>query len=152
MRQTASTRPAYCGAVLPIAVRKDGAQAQIFVDVVGHASREQIRAGYVLRRKVEVLNDLGRHGGIPGLYIECGDIPLADTPTQLDSAIDRNLLTIQQAHVATEERNELFIQAKSKIVLIRSLQKKRPLLREEQGKAGEVDLPRIDLGFGKVSV
>jgi len=95
---------AECGG---IAVREDGADAEIFVEVIGDAAGKKICAGDTIGRERKIGDDLRRDDGIARLHVEEREIPFADAAVEFDAGVDGDLRAVEQTNVAAEEGNEL---------------------------------------------
>ena len=134
---------------------ENGADAKILVEVVGDTAGDEICARHAGRRKRKIGDDLRRDDGIARLYVEQCEIPFADSAVEFDAGSDRDLSAVEKADVAAEKGNELRSftdEAKTEIVLIGAFEKEGTLFGKEKREAREIDLARVDFGFGEVSV
>src|SRR2546430_803822 len=127
-------------------MRENGADAEIFVEVIRDAASEQICAGYAIGGERQVRNDLRRNDGIACLHVEQGEIPFADAAIEFDAGVDGNLRAVEKANVAAEEGNELrrvAHKAKAEVILIGAFEEEGTFFGKEKREAGEIDLARV---------
>src|SRR6267142_3210971 len=74
-----------------IAVCENRPNTEILIEIVRHAARQQIGAGYQRSGQREVLRDFRGNGDFARLHVEQGKVPFADSAVQLYSCVDGNL-------------------------------------------------------------
>src|SRR6267142_3323122 len=139
-----------------IAVCENRPDAEILIEIVRHAARKQIGAGNQWRMQPEFWRYFCRNRGFTGLHVKQSEVPFSYPPVQFHSRVDGNLRAAQQSNSPAEERNELrrilASNSQAEIVLVGPFEKERPLLRKEQRKAREIDLPSIHFRLSEIRV
>ena len=121
-----------------VAVGADRPDPQVVVDVVGHATGSQIRRGSSM--------------GVACLDVEGADTPRPFSPECLEPGGNGNDPVVEEADAAGVEGDEVLLQIQTKVEEVRAVGEEGPLLRKEEGKAREVDLPAVGLDLGEVGV
>src|SRR5205809_1002324 len=106
--------------------------------IVGDATREEIAP-----------REFVRHSGV---HIQSGDAPLPRPAEDLQAGIEWNDISFDKADGTRVERNEIAAEVKAEVEEVRSLEEERAFLREKQWKLRQIDLPRVNLGLGKIGV
>jgi hypothetical protein len=71
---------------------------------------------------------------------------------ELHAGIDRDVISVEQADVAAEKRNESLVQPQTEDILVCALKKEGAFFRKVKRIRRDVDLPRVNFGLRKVGV
>src|SRR5262249_34022939 len=122
----------------------DGSDPGLLEEVPAHPQRDEVLRGEWTRLERRVA----------GLDVEDTHVEARLPARDLETGEDRDLLAVQEPDRAAEEGNQLGILAPQagNVVHPGALEEERPLLREEELEAREVDLARVHLRLREIGV